>query len=415
MKIAGRFHYGWIVVIGAFLSYLCWGISRNLYPFLVPSIEADLNLSHEPMGVIASSYFFAYTIMTFVWGIIADKIGPRRCMLSGMVIIAIGLTCMGFMSSATTGALFYFFCGVGAAGISVPVVPLVSRWFSGTRRGLAFGMIIAGNGTVLGILGLVVPVILSNYSWRWSWWISAAFVITVAVIARFVLADDPRKRGLAPVGTNSGGISVLGGEIKTEPVPVEHRLTIFTILRRGTVWNLAGIFFTWAFSYAIFMTFAVAYLEEIGWAPRAAAGALATWGAIAIPAPIIWGFIADRVAKKYLLMAALLLQAAGLFVFLSGGTAGGYLGAAIIGFGSIAIPLLMKASMADYCEPVIIGTTFGLITLFFGVGSIIAPALGGLIADATGALRTAILVGFGSLASSFVLSLILRKPPKLRL
>ena len=86
MNLNKRFHYGWVIVAAAFLCYFGWSISRNLYPYLIPTIEAELNLTHEPMGIIASSYFVAYTIMTFVWGILADRIGPRRCMLIGMVI-----------------------------------------------------------------------------------------------------------------------------------------------------------------------------------------------------------------------------------------------------------------------------------------------------------------------------------------
>jgi len=135
VNLSNRFYYGWVIVIGAFLCYMGWGVSRYLYPYVLPTIEAELNLTHEPMGIIASTYFFAYTIMTFVWGIIADRIGPRKCMLMGLTIIFIGLSCMGFMSSPITGSLSYLLCGAGAAGIAVPVVPLISNWFGKQRRG----------------------------------------------------------------------------------------------------------------------------------------------------------------------------------------------------------------------------------------------------------------------------------------
>ena len=413
MKATKRFHYGWIIVVGAFLCYMGWGTSRGLYPYLVPTIEADLNLTHEPMGIISSSYFVAYTIMTFVWGVLSDRIGPRKCMLAGLVIISIGLTSMGFMTSPSTGAFFYLICGAGAAAISVPIVPLISRWFSQKKRGIALGTALTGYGVTLGLLGLVVPLILSSYSWRWTWWITGASVLAAAIISWFLLVNTPEEMGLSPVGTAEKGHTAPGEQSPTNPaLMTEPRVTFMDIIKRGTVWNMAGIYSANAVGYAIFLTFAVAYLEEVGWGAKAAAGALATWGAIAIPAPVIWGFFADHIAKKYLLIMALLLQIIGVLIFLNSGTVGGYLGAAIIGVGTIGVPLLMKTAMADYYEPTIIGTTFGLITLCFGAGCAIGPAIGGAIADETGTLRTALLVGLGATTMAFVLTFILRKPPR---
>lgn len=406
------FHYGWVTVIGAFLAYTCWGISRHLFPYVLPTMEAELNLAHEPMGNIASVYFVAYTIMSFVWGTIADKIGPRRCMLIGQVSILVGLTGMGFMSSLTTGFLFYFLCGAGAAGQSVPIVRLLSDWFGGARRGTAIGIAMAGAGVLTAVLGVAVPIILASYSWRWGWWIGAAFVLIVAVVCWFLLVDTPGRRGLAPIGTNNKELSASSiGHIK-ESEPIAPKVTIRHILKRGTVWNLGGIYFIHGITYSIFMTFAVAYLEEIGWGVKAAAGVLATWGALQIAGPIIWGIAADRLTKKYLLAITLALGVIGLFIFLGGSTVGGYVGAAIIGFGTVGIPTIMAASMADYYEPTTVGTTFGFITLIFGIGAIIGPTTGGALGDATGTLGTAILLSLGAVIVAFVLALVLKRPPK---
>ena len=187
-------------------------------------METELNLLHEAMGNIASSYFFAYAIMTFVWGIIADKIGPRKCMLMGMGIITVGLTCMGFMSSLIVGLLGYLLCGAGAAGLSVPLVPLISRWFGGERRGTAFGIALTGNGTLTVTLGVVIPVILAGYSWRWSWWICAAFVCVAAIICWFLLVEAPAENGLASRRQKPS----------MNPQQIEPKVTIRDVLKRGT-------------------------------------------------------------------------------------------------------------------------------------------------------------------------------------
>jgi sugar phosphate permease len=410
MKTAGRFYYGWIIVIGAFLAYACFGISRQLYTFVLPSMEAALNLTHGSMGNISSAYFIGLAITTFVWGILADRIGPRKCLLMAMVILFIGLAGMGFVSSLLGGCLFYIVCGVAAAGLNVPTVTLISHWFAGTRRGIAFGTAMAGTGLITLVLGLVVPIILANYSWQWSWWISALFALFAAAICWFLLVDTPVAKGLADVGVDKKEPSVSPGpNIKKD---LKHNTTIRSILKRGTVWNLAGIFFTHGFGYVILITFGVAYMEELGLGVKAAAGAFALWGALGIPSPIIWGISADHLAKKYILMIVMALQVIGMIFFLAGTVASCYIGAAVAGFANIGIPTVIAASMADYYEPEIIGTTFGFVTLVFSIGAIIGPTIGGVMADATGTLGIAIWLGMGVMIAGFILALVLRKPPK---
>jgi sugar phosphate permease len=411
MKVANRFHYGWVIVIGAFLGHMGWATSRYLYPYVLPTMEAELNLSHVSMGSITSAYFIAYTIMTFVWGILADRIGPRKCMLIGQAIILIGLSSMGFMSSLTVGYLSYFLCGVGAAGQIIPIVRLLSDWFGGARRGTAIGIVFGGGNIMIVVLGFVVPMVLLSSSWRWTWWLCAALILIVIVICWFLLVDTPTKKGLAPIGANKEESS-WSQHVNGDPKQIEPKVTVKDILKRGTVWNFAGVYITYGIGYVIFMTFAVAYLEEVGWGFKSAAGVFATYGALSIPGPMICGIVADRLTKKYLLAMLAALQAIGMLIFLGGSTVGIYVGAAAAGFAAPSIPTVMAASMADHYEPAVIGTTFGFITLVFGVGSMIGPTLGGAIGDTTGTLMTAILLAVGVSILSFVLALVLKKPPK---
>jgi len=259
------------------------------------------------MGNIASAYFIGYAIMTFVWGILTDRIGPRKCMLLGQAVVLVGLVGMGFISSPLVGCFFYFLCGAGAAGLFVPAASLIPRWFGATRRGIALGIATAGMGASPLVMGLVIPTILAALSWRWSWWIGAAFILAMLIICRFLLVETPAEKGLARIGANEE-FSASGLEhTKKNPEQIEPKPSIRHILKQGTVWNLAGLYFMFGLGYTIFMTFAVTYLEEIGWETKVAAAAFALWGALSTPAPIAWGFTADRLAKKYVFAIAFIL------------------------------------------------------------------------------------------------------------
>jgi len=154
----------WLVAVGAFLGMVSFSISRHLYQYVLPPMATDLALPYERMGNIASAYFVAYAVASLAWGIVADAVGSRRAMLLGVGLIAAGLTGMGFASSFATAFVPYLLCGAGAAGLSVPQVPLLSSWFPANRRGLAMGIAITGSGFGSFALGLVVPTVLPSMS-----------------------------------------------------------------------------------------------------------------------------------------------------------------------------------------------------------------------------------------------------------
>ncbi|MFC1964658.1 nitrate/nitrite transporter [Chloroflexota bacterium] len=413
MKIVKRVHYGWVIVIGVFFCAMGLGASRYLYSYVLPTMEVELNLPHEPMGNIASAHFLAYAVMAAVFGIVVDRIGPRKCMSIGLVTLSIGLAGMGSMSSLVVGLISYLICGAGAAALYVSMVPLISAWFGGKRRGTALGITLAGTGILIVAVGLVVPNALVTYSWRWVWWSGSALVLIIAAISWFLLLDSPAEKGLAAIGAN--GEKQLPSREKVAGQAAgqkKAKVTIKDIMKRGAVWNLAAVWFGYGGAYVIFITFAVAYLQEKGWGIGAAAGSFATFGVLNIPGPLIWGIIADRFTKKYLLVIALILQGLGIFLLWTGATVGGYLGAALVGFGNIAMPVLLGSAAAEYFETEIIGTTIGFIVLFFGISSVVAPTLGGILADSTGTLSPAILLSLGGYAVASILMLMLKKPPK---
>lgn len=411
MRIVKQFYYGWVIVAGAFLAYGTFGFSRYLFPYVLTSMAAELNLTHSQMGNIASVYSIAYTIMSFVWGLITDIIGPRKCMLIGQASILVGLSGMGYMSSPATGFLFYFLCGAGAAGQSVPIIRLLSDWFVGKQRGTIIGISMTGGGVITIALGVVVPTILASYSWRWTWWIGAAFVLTTAVICWFLLVDTPAQKSLARSNADDKELPASSME-HIKGGHIAGKETTKDLLKRITFWNMGGVFLTQGIAFSIFTTFAIAYLQEIDWELRRAAGVLATWGATTIPGMVIWGMAADRMNKKYLLATALALEALGIICFLQRSTVRVYAGIVLIGFGTPGIQTVISAALADYYEVTTVGRTYGFLTLFFGIGAIVGPTIGGAIAIATGTLLTAILSSLGAVILAFILAVILKKPPQ---
>lgn len=371
-------------------------------------MESELNLTHEQMGNIASVYFFTYAIMNFVWGALADRIGPRKCMLMGWALIVIALGGMGFMTSIVHGFISYALSGIGAAALSAPVLRLISDWFGGKRKDAAIGIYMTGGGVLIVTTGFVVPLILASQSWRWCWWAGAAFALVTGIIVWFLLVDTPAQKGLSRLGDNKGG-NAFPHKQPDNICDLGARSTK-DVLRQGIVWNLAAIFFVWAVGATMFTTFAVTYLKELGWDTGSASAVMSTWGALGIPSPVIWGQIVSRMTKKYIMAVALAAEGAGIFLFLLGTSLTSFTGAAIAGFADMGLIVAMQACVGDYFHPHTIGRTYGVMVVGFGIGAIIGPSLGGAIGDATGSLYISILVGSALVFCTSFLALALKKP-----
>ncbi|HEX6174175.1 MAG TPA: MFS transporter, partial [Candidatus Binatia bacterium] len=117
-----------------------------------------------------------------VVGTLTDRLGGRKTLVLGGVVLAVGLACSATISSVWQ---FYFWVGiVSAAGISligmVPHVAIISRHYA-SRKATALGIAWAGGG--VGIF-LLVPATAAMIS-RWGWpsaYVGLAVVVVILVI-----------------------------------------------------------------------------------------------------------------------------------------------------------------------------------------------------------------------------------------
>ena len=89
---------------------------------------------------------------------------------------------------------------------------------------------------------------------------------------------------------------------------------------------------------------------------------------------------------------------------------GFYLSAVIFGLTAWSIPTIMAAATGDYVGSKLAPAGLGFITLFFGIGQALGPAVGGHLADITHSFLVPFLLASGvSLAGTFF-SFYLKKP-----
>lgn len=144
----------------------------------------------------ATALVFGVTLLLFfglgiVSGPLSDRVGPRRLVVVGAVLIAAGLVITSRVDSVVVGYVSYGL-GVGLGGglIVTPMYATAGGWFV-RRRALAMGLVASGNG--LGTL-LLVPLaesLIDAHGWRTAYLVIAALDLTLFGLAAFLLARPP--------------------------------------------------------------------------------------------------------------------------------------------------------------------------------------------------------------------------------
>jgi MFS family permease len=89
---------------------------------------------------------------------------------------------------------------------------------------------------------------------------------------------------------------------------------------------------------------------------------------------------------------------------------GFYASAIVFGLTAWSIPTIMAAAAGDYVGPALAPAGLGFITLFFGIGQALGPAVGGYLRDTTGSFVIPFLLASVVSLVGMISSLYLKKP-----
>jgi MFS family permease len=408
---AGKLHYGWIVIfMGLLTTIAAHGFGRMAYTIILPAMKDGLKLDYEQLGLLASGNLAGYLIMALVGGLLAARFGTRIVITLALILLGITLILTGLAQSFGYALTMRFLTGVGNAASYIPAMTLGSAWFAMKRRGFATGIVSGGIGAGTLISGLLVPPIVSAYGvegWRYAWYILGAIALVIAGVVYLLIRSRPDEKGLLPIGVSHNDTP------STTPVGSKvSYLQWSAVYRMGSVWYLGLVYFFYGFSYVIYMTFFAAYLEkEMGFSKAYAGGLWAMVGGLSIFCGVIWGGISDRLGRsRGAALAYLVLALSYIAYALIRVEFGFYLSALIFGITAWSIPTIMAAAAGDFVGPRLAPAGLGFITLFFGIGQVIGPWVGGKLAVLSGSFTYPfLLAGVVSLAG-MVASLFLKKP-----
>ena len=400
------FHYGWVIVSTGTLCILaCLGFGRFALGMLLPSMAATLDLSYSQMGFISTANFLGYLVSVLFSGHFAGRVSPRKLVFAALLVVGVSMSLVSRATDFLSVLLLYTVTGIGSGATNMPLMGLVSAWFSSRMRGRAAGFIVIGSGFAIIISGCLIPAVnrwIGPEGWRTSWVILSGIVVLIAFASFALLRDRPSDKGLAPYGSDDSA----------DPDPHGADGREVNLYRKGILYYLGIIYFLFGYTYVIYATFIVTTLVRERGFSESLAGNFWMWvGFLSLFSGPVFGTLSDRLSRKAGLIIVFSLQAVS-YLLIATKLPGLFLYLSIFFYGLVAwsIPSIMTAAMGDYFGARKAAAALGLVTFIFGLGQISGPAIAGILAERTGSFSSSFYMAAAFAGVAILLSAFLRKP-----
>lgn len=338
------------------LGYGLVGLDRTIIYPLFPVIAKDLGLNYQDLGMISAVLSLCWGLAALFTGRLSDRIGCKRVLVPAVIAFSLLVGGSGLAAGMLSLLLLRGLMGV-AEGAYVPASIVATIEASKPSRiGLNVGLqqmaaplIGMGLGPVIAVGMLkVVP------SWHWIFGIIAVPGLIVAVLlAKMLRADAP-----AQVSENAPSSSW------------------FDVLRYGNVISGTLVMSCSVSGLVVLSAFLPSYLTDylkLGLGSMglvlSALGVGCCVGVVVLPA------LSDRIGRKPVMVAALLLEIVGLWVLMH--------------IGANAVQLFLVLAFITVLIAGVIGITVG-------------PLASESVPPALGATATGMIVGLGEIIGGAV-------------
>jgi len=191
----------------AFLDFVDGSITN----VALPSIRRSLHFSVDGLTWVPSAYLLTYGGFMLLGGRLADLVGRRRVLVTGIAIIAISSTVGGFAGSAGVLVGARLAQGLGAA-LTLPTAlsVLTTKFAEGKDRNAALGAW-GGTGGLASALGVLLGGVLTEGpGWRWVMFVNP-IACALLLVPVFRLIEGERQRRRIVNFDAAGAVLVTGG------------------------------------------------------------------------------------------------------------------------------------------------------------------------------------------------------------
>ncbi len=199
------------ILAAGFCINLCMGI---LYAWSVfkQALVVEQGWSNADASMPYTVAVICFSLSLLVAGVVQDRMGPRKVLILGTVMVGLGMIVSSFATSPIVLILtFGILTGVGIGFGYACLAPSAMKWFHPSKKGLVNGLIAAGFGLAAVYLAPLTSSLIAEYGINNSFMILGVGILVIAVPLACTISNPPE--GYVPE-------TPAGYKAKTDSAPV---------------------------------------------------------------------------------------------------------------------------------------------------------------------------------------------------
>lgn len=396
-----KIHYGIFVAIGCFLvMFYAMGMTFNLVSLFLSSMVAERGFSQSHISDAMTLQSIASLLCIFGLGRIYAKYSTRKVLAVCSTAGVLAYLCFT-QDSLLMGYLGATFVGIAHGGAAlVPVSILLTNWFC-KYRGVVLSCCMVGSSFANALCSGVISWMLERWGLASASLVHAGAILALAIVALFLIRDDPHEMGLAPLGADELSDRTAVGRADA----VFQADTSGGRNQTGKFIVLASAMFMVGFVITPLNAFYPTFLRSEGYETLFLGTAATAFGVAMIVSKLSAGAIIDglgiRWATVYLYVLPIAAMISALLV--DGDPASAILFAALWGVGNPLSTVPLPIWVMNIFGPAHYKLTYSRILTAFTLGSTCGFFLIGKIADLAHSYHPVFIVNLIFLLASFVM------------
>jgi sugar phosphate permease len=260
---AGRSHVRWEVLLLLCLMYMITYLDRVSLANTATMISKEYGFSKATMGIIFSSFVWAYALFQVPGGLLGDRYGPRRVLSAIMAY----RTVIAVLTTMVAG--FYslwgirFLLGVGEAGAFPTATRAMQMWYPRDERGFVQGISHAASRFGAAIGPPIAVAIMIHYGWRSVFYVIGALSLIWSILYLTTYRNMPEEDKSVSEAelARIRGLDEKG-EIKKANITKRPKVPWSILLKHGNMWAIMCAYATYIYSLWFFLTWLPLYLVE---------------------------------------------------------------------------------------------------------------------------------------------------------
>jgi len=189
--------YRWYVLMTVFVGTFMAPLDSSIVNIALPTISRHFSVGITTVEWVVMAYLLTASSLLLSAGRLGDILGHKRIYILGFITFTVASVFCGL--SATINQLIFFriIQAVGATCMMATGPAILTDAFPAFERGKALGMIGISVAIGLTIGPFLGGILVTNFDWRWIFFVNIPVGIIVSVLAAFVLRagrKDTAKR-----------------------------------------------------------------------------------------------------------------------------------------------------------------------------------------------------------------------------